>query len=237
MSSAASSARDRLVLALDVDDLVAALRLARRLSPYFGVAKVGLELFSAAGPETVSSLVVEGYRVFVDLKLHDIPTTVGRAARVLGGLGAAYATAHAAGGEDMLRAAVEGIGEGASAAGAPTPCLLGVTVLTSAQEHTGEIVGKRALSAASAGCAGVVCAASDLEVVREVAPGLIRVVPGIRPSGVGADDQVRPSEPSEALRQGADLLVVGRAVTAASDPEAAAAGILHEVENALTNGV
>jgi orotidine-5'-phosphate decarboxylase len=131
------------VLALDVDDLVAALRLARRLSPYFGVAKVGLELFSAAGPETVSSLVVEGYRVFVDLKLHDIPTTVGRAARVLGGLGAAYATAHAAGGEDLLRAAVEGIGEGASAAGAPTPCLLGVTVLTSAQEHTGEIVGKR----------------------------------------------------------------------------------------------
>ena len=94
-----------------------ALRLARRLRPWFGVAKVGFELFGAAGPEAVSALTVEGYRVFVDLKLHDIPTTVGRAARVLGGLGAAFVTVHTQGGEDMMRAAVSGMAEGAAGGG------------------------------------------------------------------------------------------------------------------------
>ena len=101
-----SDPRDRLALALDVDDLVLALRLARRLRPWFGVAKVGLELFAAAGPEAVSALTDEGYRVFLDLKLHDIPTTVRRAARVIGGLGVAYTTVHTPGGEAMVRAAV-----------------------------------------------------------------------------------------------------------------------------------
>jgi len=185
--------RGRLAIALDVDDLVLALRMARRLRPWFSFAKVGLELFAAAGPEVVSALTIEGYRVFLDLKLHDIPTTVGRAAKVIGGLGATYTTVHAAGGEEMVRAAVEGMAEGAAAAGAggPSQGVLAVTVLTSELEAPGPILEKRAALAASAGCRGVVCAARDLRFVREAAPGLLAVVPGIRPSGTSADDQAR----------------------------------------------
>ncbi|HMK99677.1 MAG TPA: orotidine-5'-phosphate decarboxylase [Acidimicrobiales bacterium] len=221
--------RQHLALALDVDDLVVALRLARRLRPWFGVAKVGLELFGASGPETISALTVEGYRVFLDLKLHDIPTTVRRAATVIGGLGTAYTTVHTQGGPEMLRAAVDGMAAGAAAAGAPAPCVLGVTILTSAAEAPVEVLAERAALAAESGCGGVVCAASDLEVVGRAAPGLLRVVPGIRPPGVAADDQARAASPAAALAAGADLLVVGRAVTAAAHPERVARTLLEEV--------
>jgi len=229
----AAHARDRLALALDVDDLVVALRLADRLRPYFGVAKVGLELFGAAGPESVSALTSEGYRVFLDLKLHDIPTTVARAARVLGGLGAAFVTVHTQGGEPMLRAAVDGMGEGAASAGAPAPCVLGVTVLTSDGEAGNEVLVARSALAAAAGCGGLVCAAGDLAVTRRAAPGLVTVVPGIRPTGTGDDDQVRTATPTGAITAGADILVIGRAVTAARDPERAAAAVVDEVESCL----
>ena len=115
------SVRGRLALALDVDDAVEAARLARQLRPWFGVAKVGLELFSAAGPEVVQSLIDNGYDVFLDLKMADIPTTVNRAARVLGALGVSYLTLHAFAGSAVLRAGVEGLAEGAEKAGlAPT---------------------------------------------------------------------------------------------------------------------
>lgn len=224
--------RQHLALALDVDDLVVAVRLARRLRPYFGVAKVGLELFGAAGPETVSALTVEGYRVFCDLKLHDIPTTVCRAATVIGGLGAAYTTVHTQGGADMLRAAVEGMAAGAAAAGVPSPCVLGVTVLTSAAEAPADELAARAALAAETGCGGVVCAAADLPVVRRVAPRLVAVVPGIRLPGGPAQDQARAATPAAALAAGAELLVVGRAVTGAVDPERAAGELLEEVVRA-----
>lgn len=221
--------RQRLCLALDFDDLVVALRMARRLRPYFGVAKIGLELFSASGPETVSALTVEGYRVFLDLKLHDIPTTVRRTATVIGGLGTAFATVHTQGGLGMLRAAVEGMTAGASAAGAPTPCVLGVTVLTSDDSAPAELLAERAALAARAGCGGIVCAAGDLGITRRVAPDLLKVVPGIRPAGTGHDDQARAATPSAALAAGADLLVIGRAVTAADDPERVADALVKEV--------
>ncbi len=223
--------RRRLALALDVDDLVLALRMARRLQPWFGLAKVGLELFAAAGPEVVSALTIEGYRVFLDLKLHDIPTTVRRAARVIGGLGATYTTVHTSAGEEILRAAVAGMAEGAAAAGtgAPPSGVLGVTVLTSDREATAQQLEARAALAAATGCGGIVCAARDLEFVRRAAPGLLTVVPGIRPEGTSTDDQGRPSTPAAALAAGADVLVVGRAVTAARDPEAAAAALLEAV--------
>lgn len=224
--------RQHLALALDVDDLVVALRLARRLRPYFGVAKVGLELFGAAGPETVSALTVEGYRVFCDLKLHDIPTTVRRAATVIGGLGATYTTVHTQGGPAMLRAAVEGMAEGATAAGVPSPCVLGVTVLTSEAAASEEELAARTALADEAGCGGVVCAASDLPVVRRVAPRLVTVVPGIRPPGSPAQDQARAATPAAAVAAGAELLVVGRAVTGAPDPERAAGELLEEVVRA-----
>jgi orotidine-5'-phosphate decarboxylase len=223
--------RRRLALALDLDDLVLALRMARRLRPWFGVAKVGLELFAAAGPEVVSALTIEGYRIFLDLKLHDIPTTVRRAARVIGELGATYTTAHTAGGEEMLRAAVLGMAEGAAAAGAGagSPGVLGVTVLTSDRDVKGELLESRAALAAKTGCGGLVCAARDLPFVLHNAPGLLTVVPGIRTVGSGADDQARPATPTEALAAGADLLVIGRAVTAAPDPESAASAVFDEV--------
>jgi orotidine-5'-phosphate decarboxylase len=229
VDDAGADPRQRLALALDFDDLVVALRMARRLRPYFGVAKVGLELFGAAGPETVSSLTVEGYRVFLDLKLHDIPTTVRRAATVLGGLGTAYTTVHTQGGIDMLRAAVEGMAAGAAAAGAPAPCVLGVTVLTSDAEAPPSVLADRARLAAEAGCGGLVCAASDLGITGQVAPDLVKVVPGIRPAGTARDDQARAATPEAALAAGADLLVVGRAVTTAEEPERIAAALLDEV--------
>ena len=125
------SVRSRLALALDVDDAVVAARLARQLRPWFGVAKVGLELFSAVGPRMVQSLIDDGYDVFADLKMADIPTTVNRAARVMGALGVSYLTLHAFVGPDVLRAGVEGLMEGAEKAGLEPPSALAVTVLTS----------------------------------------------------------------------------------------------------------
>ena len=121
MDSASTDLRPRLALALDSDDLVAAMRLARALNGHFGVAKIGLELYSAAGPESIGAVGSLGYDVFLDLKLHDIPTTVARAARVLGALGASYLTMHAAGGPDMLRAGVDGLRTGADNAGLDEP--------------------------------------------------------------------------------------------------------------------
>src|SRR5207302_10363703 len=126
-----SDFRDRLAIARDLDDLVAALRIAREVRPWFGVAKVGLELFIAAGPEAVGALMQLGYKVFLDLKLDDIPTTVNRAARIAGSLGVSYLTIHARGGVNTLRAGVTGLADGAQAAGLPAPVSLAVTVLTS----------------------------------------------------------------------------------------------------------
>ena len=221
--AAGARTRDRLALALDVDDLEQARRLAVELCPWFGVVKVGLELFSAAGPQAVTVLADLGVEVFLDLKLADIPTTVRRAARVIGSLGVSYLTVHASTGLDTLRGAVEGLEAGAAAAGLTTPKILAVTVLTSeAGDPRADIV-ERVERAVSAGCGGVVCAAADLPAVHRVGPRLMTAVPGIRPSGAAADDQRRTATPAEAWAAGADLLIVGRPVTAASDRKAAAA--------------
>jgi orotidine-5'-phosphate decarboxylase len=228
-TAAPESVREHLALVLDVDDLVVALRMARELRPWFGTAKVGLELFSAVGPEAVTSLSELGYDVFLDLKLHDIPTTVGRAARVLGSLGASYLTLHTSGGEAMLRAGVEGLTAGAADAGLAGPVALGVTVLTSDGDAPPHILPKRVLSAVEAGCGGLVCAAADVREARQYAPRLKIVVPGIRPSGTPTHDQARAATPREAIDAGADLLVIGRAVTEAADPVAAAAAIAAEI--------
>jgi orotidine-5'-phosphate decarboxylase len=217
--------RRRLALALDVDDLVEAHRLAATLRPWFGVAKIGLELFSADGPDAIAALRDLGYRVFLDLKLFDIPTTVNRSTRVLGSLGVEYLTLHALGGVDMLRAGVEGLHDGADRAGLPTPTSLAVTVLTSDDSAPPHIVPNRVRLALEGGCGGLVLAAEDLQTARELAPRLTRVVPGIRISGGPRHDQARAATPQEAVANGADLLVIGRAVTKADDPEAAAAAI------------
>ena len=225
--------RRRLALVLDVDDMVEATRLAREMQPWFGVAKVGLELYSAVGPDIIAPLREMGYEVFVDVKLHDIPTTVGRASRVLGALGAAYVTMHAFGGRDMLRAGDQGLREGAAAAGLPEPTSLAVTILTSDAGAPPHILGKRLTAAMEAGCGGLVCAASDLEEARTLAPTMTRVVPGIRLAGDPRHDQARSATPTEAATEGADILVVGRTVTRAPDRVAAAAAVAAEVGAAL----
>ena len=218
--------RARLALALDVDDVVVALRLARELQPWFGVAKVGLELYTAAGPDAVGSLADLGYDVFLDLKLHDIPTTVGRAAAVVGAYGVRYLTLHATGGVPMLRAGVEGLHRGAARAGLERPVALAVTVLTSDADAPPHIVPKRVRVALEAGCDGLVCGAPDVADVRQLAPRLTVVVPGTRPRGADTHDQARTDTPAAALAAGADLLVVGRAVTAAADRRAAAQALV-----------
>jgi orotidine-5'-phosphate decarboxylase len=218
--------RARLALALDVDDLVAAVRLARDLQPWFGTMKVGLELYSAAGPDAIGTLRDLGVEVFCDLKLHDIPNTVGRAARVLGALGARYVNFHAAGGVAMLRAGVEGLREGAAGAELPDPVALAVTVLTSDPDASEHLLRQRVTAALDAGCAGFVCAVPDLPVIREIAPAAVLATPGIRADGAPVDDQARVATPRAALDAGADLLVVGRAVTGADDPVRAATELL-----------
>ena len=225
--------RDRLALALDVDDAVEALQLARTLKPWFGVAKVGLELFSASGPDVVLRLIDDGFQVFLDLKLHDIPTTVAKAARVTGSLGVTYLTMHATGGPDMLRAGVEGFLAGADAAGLPAPVALGVTILTSDDSAPRHILAKRLMASMEGGCGGVVCAAADLHEVGQLAPRMVRVVPGIRPESAATHDQARAATPTAAIAGGATVLVIGRAVTNAPDREAAAAAISAEIAAAL----
>src|SRR5579875_4138401 len=223
--------RKRLALALDVDDAVAAQRLAKELKPWFGVAKVGLELFSAAGPRVVQMLIDDGYQVFLDLKMADIPTTVRKAARVLGALGVSYLTLHAFAGPAVLRAGVEGIAEGADRAGLEPPAALAVTVLTSDADAPPHILPKRVAAAVEARCAGVVCAASDVPTARQIAPRLLTVVPGLRPPGTPVHDQLRASTPREALDAGADLLVIGRAMTAAADRVGAARELVRSLSS------
>ena len=224
-----STATARLAVAIDVPDLAGARRLVAALDGNVDVIKVGLELFSAAGPAAVTTFVEAGFEVFCDAKLHDIPNTVAGAARVLARLGARYVTVHTGGGAAVLRAAVDGLAEGAASAGVAMPVALGVTVLTSDPDATPALLTARAALAASAGCGGIVCAGTDLATLRDIAPGLLRVVPGIRPTGSAAGDQARVMTPAAAVAAGAGLLVVGRPITGAADPAAAAAAIRAEI--------
>jgi orotidine-5'-phosphate decarboxylase len=227
----ADDVRQRLALALDVDDLDDARRIAASLAPWIGVAKIGLELYGAAGPAAVTALRSDGFRVFLDAKLHDIPTTVGRAARVLGRLGPAYINLHAAGGEEMLAAGVEGMTAGAAEAGMERPVPIAVTVLTS--EPDASAFEPRLQAAIAAGCGGVVCSVQELARVQRGAPGFVTIVPGVRLAGSASHDQARIGTPGAVAAAGADLLVVGRTVTAAADPEDAARRLHDEVAAAL----
>ena len=223
------SVRDHLVLALDVGALDECEALARKLAGWFSTVKVGLELYAEAGPEAVARLRDQGFRVFADLKLHDIPNTVGRAARVLGRHGVDFLNFHAAGGEVMLRAGVDGLREGARDAGHARPVALGVTVLTS--ESDTSAFDARLEAARASGCDGVVCSGHEIGRARAVA--LRTMVPGVRFADGETQDQARVAAPRAAIVAGADWLVIGRAVTAAPDPAAAAAALHDEVAAAL----
>ena len=217
-----------LIVAADVSDLAAAEELAGRLEGVAGMLKVGLELFTAVGPLALERLSAR-LPVFLDLKLHDIPTTVRRAARNGARQGAAMLTVHALGGPEMVRAAVEGASAGAEEAGRPAPEVVAVTVLSSLAEAAGASPASLAFEAVTAGAAGAVVSGDDVKVVREaLGRGPVLVVPGIRPSGHRSNDHVQVLTPAEALEAGADRLVVGRPVTEAPDPRAAARAILRE---------
>ncbi len=225
--------RRRLAIVLDYDDLDVAVGVARRVQPWFGVAKVGLELWSAAGAPAVLRLQDLGYKVFLDVKLHDIPNTVRGASRVLSRLGLGYLNAHAAGGATMLRAFVEGANEGADDANVAPPCLLGVTVLTS-DPDTSAFDGRLA-AAVEGGCDGVVCSGHEIARVRAIQPGLVTMVPGVRLTGSSNDDQARVMTPSEAIDAGATVLVIGRTVTQAPDLEVAAQRVYDAVSRSVAH--
>ncbi len=216
-----------IVVALDVPKLVDAVALAEQLRGKVGWFKVGLELFAAHGPEAVTAIRPYG-PIFLDVKLHDIPTTVERAASRLSELGIGLMTVHAGGGPAMVGAAVRGFGDGGR--------ILGVTVLTSTSDEelaqlgtapAEEQVPRLARLAVDAGAPGLVCAPRDVARVRaEVGAEVLLVTPGVRPAGSGDDDHARAATPAEAMAAGADLLVIGRPITRASDPGAAADAIL-----------
>jgi orotidine-5'-phosphate decarboxylase len=207
--------------------------------------KVGFEAFTAEGPELVRSLMGIGERVFLDLKLHDIPNTVRAAARQAGTLGVSLLTVHASGGRRMIEAAVEGVRSAESARGAGGRArVLAVTALTSLspqdlseigfQGSPEEVVVRLARLAQAAGADGVVASPREIAVGRKACgPDFLIVTPGIRPASSTSDDQARTATPASAVRSGADYLVIGRPITGASDPAAAADAIAAEMENAL----
>jgi len=226
------------IVALDLRTAEAAVELAEEVADHVVGFKVGLGLLHGPGPLLIPALVGLGKPVFADAKLNDIPSQVETAARRLGEHGARWVTAHVNGGQAMLESAVRGLREGAGAAPAG---ILGVTVLTS-HDHAslarigidrspGKLVARMAKVAAAAGCEGVVSSPRELNVVADVAPGLLKVTPGIRPVDRD-DDQARTMTPLEAIERGADLLVVGRPITASADPAAAAAAITAQIQGA-----
>jgi orotidine-5'-phosphate decarboxylase len=218
-----------IVVALDVSDLERADTLARTLEGEVGMFKVGLELFTAFGAQAVVRLRDRG-PIFLDLKLHDIPNTVERAARNCARMGVAVLTVHALGGEPMIEAAVRGAARGADEAGLAPPTVAAVTVLSSMGGESLASPASLAFEAMSAGAGGAVVSGDDVSTVREVVgEDLCLIVPGIRPAGSNGHDQVRILTPEEAVERGGDYLVIGRPITGSDDPAATARAILATV--------
>ncbi len=231
------SERDpKIIVALDFADPAAALALVDRLEPTACALKVGKQLFVTAGPEFVRGLVARGFRVFLDLKFHDIPHTVAQACAAATRLGVWMMNVHAAGGGAMLRAARDAVARAAGEEGRARPLLIAVTVLTSLDDAELLATGiarpaadqARLLARLAHGCGvdGVVCSAVEAPALRAAtSPAFRLVTPGIRPAGSANDDQARVVTPAAAIANGADYLVVGRPITQAPDPVAALAAI------------
>lgn len=239
MQQTKTLAQEKIMVALDVPDKPEALEKMRLFAGHLDTVKIGLQLFTAVGPSIVADARAMGFRVFLDLKLHDIPNTVAHAVKSAVALGVDFLTLHTLGGPAMLRAAVE------AAAGTPTR-LLGVTLLTSMDETECAAVGlerkpaeqvlQLARMAKSCGIHG--CVASPLETALlrgDLGPAFLLVIPGIRPAGTEAGDQKRILTPGRALAAGASFLVVGRPLTGAADPLAALRAMNLEMEEALRN--
>ena len=227
-----------IAVALDAPDLETAARWASQVTPHVSTVKVGLELYLRYGPGVLASVRgASQVQVFLDLKLHDIPATVASAARVVARLRPALLTVHAAGGRAMIQAAVNA---------APETQIAAVTVLTSLREAdlaaTGvigaalDVVRRRSVLAVEAGARALVCSPHEVAAVRaEVGPDVKLITPGVRPAGSDIGDQARVATPQEALNAGADLLVIGRPITQAPDPGAAAAALAASLRRAATS--
>ena len=233
------TAKSRLIVALDLPDRESALSAVNQLAGHVGCFKLGLEVFVREGPRFVEEIIGRGERVFLDLKLHDIPNTVGAAVRSACSLGVHMLTLHAAGGRKMLEAAARSAEDTAS-----PPMLLAVTALTSLspedvgsigiQEPTSDWVARLAEIACQAGIPGLVSSSLELPLLKHNFGNRFRfVVPGIRPKGAALNDQSRIASPGEAIMAGADFLVVGRPILNSTDPVYAADQIVDEIEAAL----
>lgn len=234
-------ADSRIITALDVHSLADMKKLVETLGDSISFYKVGMELFYSAGPDAVRYLKDQGKQVFLDLKLHDIPNTVGQSIRALTRLGADFMTIHGTGGRAMMNAAAEAVRDEAAKLGISRPRLLAVTVLTSIDEEAWKEIGgahsiaesvqNLAKLARESGIDGTVSSPYEAKAVRQLnGPDFLIVTPGIRPSFAAANDQKRFTTPAEALRDGASHLVIGRPITKAEDPREAAEKILAEIQ-------
>ncbi len=235
-----SSVKDRLIVALDVQDRDSALRLVERLSGAAGMFKIGSQLFTAEGPQLVREIVATGERVFLDLKFHDIPNTVSGAVESAARLGVSILNVHTLGGSEMMRAAAHAVGD-RGLLWITRPAVLGVTVLTSmdradladvgiTSDLRAEVV-RLATLARDSGLDGIVASPHEIRLIREciTAERFIILTPGIRPAWSEKRDQKRIATPADAIRDGADFIVIGRAITDHSDPRAAAERILEDI--------
>jgi orotidine-5'-phosphate decarboxylase len=236
-------ARDRIVLALDVDSEKKALAIVKELADYVGVFKVGMQLFNSVGPRIVYEIMDLGGKVFVDLKFHDIPNTVAAAGRVMTGLGCHMFNIHAAGGREMMQLLSSEVKKEARRLGQPEPITLAVTVLTSISQQQlaeemyvtnmkiADLVVNWSLLAKECGISGVVCSPQEISVIRQACgEDFIIVTPGIRPAWSEANDQKRITTPRQALDLGADYMVIGRPILKADNPVDAAQRIISELE-------
>ncbi|MBN1571752.1 MAG: orotidine-5'-phosphate decarboxylase [Deltaproteobacteria bacterium] len=230
------NAGERIIVALDYADLKTAEELVRYLKGIISFFKVGLELFTSSGPGAVKMVTENGAKVFLDLKFHDIPNTVVGAVSSALNLSVSMLNVHAAGGEEMMRAAAKTAAESEN-----RPKLLAVTVLTSIDEEgfrqigfsgsIGDSVVNLAKSAKNSGLDGVVCSPNEIRPVREIlGADFLIVTPGVRPTWSQKDDQRRVMTPAEALNAGADYIVIGRPITADKDPRRAAERIIEDVD-------
>ena len=238
-------AKDKLIVALDVDSASRALDVLDQLREHVGMFKIGMQLFTAAGPDIVRQIIARGSRVFLDLKYHDIPNTVAMAAIETTRLGVSIFNIHASGGSEMMKRTVEAVAEISVRENLTRPKVLAVTLLTSVDRETlrqigiddepRSVVSRLALLARDSGLDGVVASAHEIKTIRETVsqPDFLIVTPGIRSVGDAVNDQRRIMTPAEAIRAGADYLVVGRPILDASDPVRAARAIVEEIENSL----
>jgi orotidine-5'-phosphate decarboxylase len=240
-----SITRDKLIVALDVSSEGRARDLVDSLQGIVGMFKIGPQLFTGAGPEVVTQIVSAGNRVFLDLKFHDIPSTVAFAAVAATRLGVSIFNVHASGGREMMRRTADAVSEVATKEGLKRPSIIAVTVLTSSDASMLSDVGigsvpetlvrRLSLLAEASGMDGVVASPHEVGIVRAtvMSPGFLVVTPGVRPAGAALDDQRRVMTPSQAIRAGADYIVVGRPITGAKDPVESAEQILEEMELGL----